>query len=223
MNRTRIKICGICRPQDALAAARAGADAIGLVLHSKSDRLLTVEKANKIISVLPPFVTVTGLFVDAELELLDWILSKVPIQLIQMQGHESPELIAALKPIPVVKALHVDENTTSALRSWRKAIARFKLTNLKALLLDSAGPEAGGTGIPNDWKAIYRLQTSGALDGLPPLMAAGGLTPQNVGQVVQLLRPYAVDVSSGVESGRRKKSRDKIEQFIRAVRAADQS
>jgi phosphoribosylanthranilate isomerase len=129
--------------------------------------------------------------------------------------------VASLQPIPVIKALHVDGKIKSTLAHWRKAIARLRLTNLKGILLETAGKRPGGSGVANDWKMIQRLLETGALDGFPPLIAAGGLAPGNVGDVVRMLRPYAVDVSSGVESARRTKSAKLIRQFIEAVRTAD--
>jgi phosphoribosylanthranilate isomerase len=221
MNPTRVKICGVCRPQDAIAAAEAGADAIGLILHGPSKRILTAKQANQILAVVPPYVTTVGLFVNANPKKLASILRQTPVQLIQLQGHETPEFVAALKPVPVVKAIHVDHSIIKTLKMWKKAIAKLKLTNLKGILLETASGIPGGSGIPNDWNAIRRLQRSGALKGLPPLIAAGGLTPKTVGKVVRLLRPYAVDVASGVESDKRKKSPEKIQKFIRAVRIAD--
>lgn len=221
--RTRIKICGICRAGDAAAAARAGADAIGLVLHGSSSRILTAAQANKIIDAVPAYVSVVGLFVDADEKTFYRILHDVPIQAIQLHGNESPEVVASLQPIPVIKAIHMDGKISNTLKTWRKAISQLHLTNLKSILLETAGKRPGGSGVANDWKAIRRLQKSGAFEGLPPVVAAGGLTPETVGAVVQLLRPYAVDVSSGVESGRRVKSAKLIGQFVRAVRAADES
>jgi phosphoribosylanthranilate isomerase len=221
MARTRIKICGICRPEDARAAAISGGDAIGLILYGPSSRILSLEEADEIVAVVPSSVTVVGLAVDPDKKILSKILTRIPIDVIQLQGRETPEFVASLKPFPVIKAIHVDSKIEGTLKTWKKAIARLKLTNLKGLLLETASKVPGGSGIPNDWDAIHRLKKAGALKGLPPLIVAGGLTPGTVGKVVRLLRPYAVDVSSGVESGKRKKSAAKIRRFIRAVRGAD--
>jgi phosphoribosylanthranilate isomerase len=221
MNPTRVKICGVCRAEDAHAAVEAGADAIGVILHGPSKRILTAKQAKRVIADVPAYVTTVGLFVNANAKTLAGILREVPVQLIQLQGHETPEFVAGLKPLPVVKAIHVDHAITKTLKMWKKEIARLKLTNLKGILLETASGIPGGSGIPNDWKGIRRLQRSGAVKGLPPLIAAGGLTPKTVGKVVRLLRPYAVDVASGVEMEKRKKSAEKIQKFIRAVRIAD--
>jgi phosphoribosylanthranilate isomerase len=223
MQRTRVKICGICRPEDAASAAAAGADAIGMVFRSGIGRFVETDLAVQIAAAVPAFVSVVGLFVDAGAKDILAIRSRVPLSAIQLHGKESPRVVAELKPIPVIKALHLDSEIESTLQTWRKAIAELQLTNLAGILLETAGEAPGGSGIANDWNALHRLQTSGALDGLPPLIAAGGLTPRNVGEVVGMIRPYAVDVSSGVEARLREKSPETIAAFIRAVRQADQS
>lgn len=223
MPRTRIKICGICRPEDAASAAKAGADAIGLVLYPNADRCITPEQARTIIAAIPPFVVPIGLFVNSMPEEIRGLHKALALGAVQLQGDESPELVAQLKPIPVIKALHIAANDAETPRQWREAVARLELTNLKGILLETAttGPARGGTGVANDWTALRALQQSGAFAGLPPIIAAGGLTPQSVAEVIKLLRPYAVDVSSGVESARRQKSQEKIEAFVRAVGKAD--
>ncbi len=221
MSRTRIKICGVCRAEDALAAVEAGADAIGVVLHGPSKRILTAKQANRIVGAVPGLVTVAGLFVNANGRKVAETLRQVPIDVIQLQGHETPEFVASLKPRAVVKALHVDGHIARTLKFWKKEIRRLKLTNLKGILLETASGMPGGSGIANDWKAILRLKKSGAFAGLPAVIVAGGLRPQSVGKVVRMLRPYGVDVSSGVEEEKRKKSPEKIQKFIRAVRIAD--
>jgi phosphoribosylanthranilate isomerase len=221
MPRTRIKICGICRPQDATAATHAGADAIGIVFHAQSPRFVTVDQARQIIANVPPFISVVGLFVDADLATIRRTTAQISLSAIQLQGNESPKLVAELHPTPVIKAIKIDRNAEQTFSAWKAAIADLKLTNLIGLLLETSGTLPGGSGIPNDWSAIQRLQRTGIFKGLPPLIAAGGLTPQTVGEIARLIRPYAVDVSSGVESARREKSSQKIQAFVQAVRSAD--
>jgi phosphoribosylanthranilate isomerase len=222
MPRTRIKICGLCRPQDAAAAAQAGADAIGLVFAPNAARCVSLDLAREIIAALPPFVMPIGLFVDATAAAIRQTMQSVPLAAIQLHGHESPQLVADLPPTPGLKALHLSAGDAALLHQWRQSIADLRLTNLIALLLETpAAPAPGGTGLSNDWQALHALRQSGNFQSLPPLIAAGGLTPHNVTDVVRLLRPYAVDVSTGVESAHRQKSPEKIAAFIQAVRTAD--
>jgi phosphoribosylanthranilate isomerase len=222
MPRTRVKICGVCRSEDALAAARAGADAIGIVFDAASKRCVSADEAVEIVAGLPPFVTPVGLFVNAPIDEIRRRVRLVPLAAVQLQGDEPPEFVAELNPIRVIKALHLVPGDTAMLQRWRSAIGELELTNLMGILLETAtaGPARGGTGVPNDFAGLQKMHAAGAFAGLPPLIAAGGLTPENVGDVVRLLHPWAVDVSSGVESALREKSADKIDAFIRAVRAA---
>jgi phosphoribosylanthranilate isomerase len=220
--RTRIKICGIRRPQDALVAARAGADAIGLVFHPPAPRRVSAEQAAAILEVLPAFVTPVGLFVDAELAFVRETVTRHHLRHVQFNGSESPEYIAGLKELAVIKAVRVDSRFGETLDAWRRAVATGRLTNLKGLVLETgATREPGGTGVPNDWKAVREQQARGGFDGLPPIIAAGGLRPDTVGAVVRSVRPWAVDVSSGVEQSLGEKSAEKIGEFVRAVREAD--
>ncbi len=223
MSRTRIKICGVCRPQDAAAAAQAGADAIGISFDPTSKRCITVNDAIKIAAEIPPFVTLVGLFVNATADDIRRIERLVPLAAIQLQGDETPEFVAELKPSRVLRALHLAVGDTDMLKTWRAAIRDLQLTNLIGLLLEtpSTGPARGGTGIANNFTGLAAMQTAGDFADLPPIIIAGGLNPANVGDVVRLMHPYAVDVSSGVESALREKSPEKIQAFVRAVRAAE--
>lgn len=221
--RTRIKICGITRPEDARLAAHAGADAIGIVLHRASRRGVTMERAAGIVAALPPLVTAVGLFVDHDVTAMVSTVRELGLGCAQLHGDESPEIVAALSPIPVIKATCVEKDKiTGVLARWRDAISRLKLSNLRGFVLETAKTgQAGGSGIANDWETIARARGDGAFDGLPPIIAAGGLTPENVGNIVRTLRPWAVDVSSGVEETVGVKSLKQIEAFIAAVREAD--
>lgn len=212
------------RPQDAVAAARAGADAIGLVFYAAARRRVTVDRAREIIDVLPPFVTPVGLFVDsAPSEILE-VARHLGIRQVQLHGHEAPELVAALNELTVLKAVRVTrDGLTPTLQRWRSAIHELRLHHLKGLLLETASTTApGGTGVENDWDTIAEFQRAGAFDGLPPIIAAGGLRPENVGDVVRRLRPWAVDVSSGVEESSGAKSQQKLTAFAQAVHDGDQ-
>jgi phosphoribosylanthranilate isomerase len=222
VNRTRIKFCGVTRPEDAVAAAAAGADAMGMLFYKASSRYVTVEQAKRILAVLPPFVTPVGLFVDSSIEEIRAISRQLNLRHIQLSGQEPPELISQLMDMVVLKAIHVQrDHLSSVLSTWRRAIATHSLSNLRGLLLETHAAAPGGTGVENDWVTIAAAQRSGEFEGLPPIITAGGLTPANVAGVVRQLHPWAVDVSSGIESSRGIKSIEKMGQFIAAVRDAD--
>jgi phosphoribosylanthranilate isomerase len=223
MQRTRVKICGVTCVEDALVAAAAGADAIGLIFHPPASRAVSILAAEKIVAALPPFTTPVGLFLDALPEHLTSIASRLKIQWIQLHGHETPAQVEGLKQFHVIKAIHVKPGRLQeSLQPWREALAGGRLPHLRAIVLETGWAHAqGGTGIENDWEQIRAVQASGGFDDLPPLILAGGLRPSTVGQVVEMLRPLAVDVSSGVEEVKGRKSTHRVHAFIRAVRIAD--
>ena len=204
---TAVKICGITRPEDALAAARAGAHAVGLVFYAKSPRHVTPARAAEIIRVLPPFVTTVGLFVDATAEGVRAALAEAPVGLLQFHGDETPEFCRQFKR-PYVKAVRVKAGVD--LLQYAQ-----DYHDAKALLLDAYVEGLhGGSGAAFDWSLIPR--------GLPlPVILSGGLTPENVADAVRRVRPSAVDVSSGVESAKGIKDAQKIAAFIKGVRNAD--
>lgn len=205
--RTRSKICGITRPEDAKTVASCGADAIGLVFYPPSPRNVSAEQAGKIINSLPPFVTTVGLFVDAaEIEVRS-TLERVPLDLLQFHGDESEAYCSSFGR-PYVKAIRMAEGVDLAAES-----ARFH--SASALLLDSFQKGIpGGTGHAFDWARIP--------EGLDkPVILAGGLEPDNVEAAIRTVRPYAVDVSSGVEAAKGIKDADKIIAFMRGVEKAD--
>ena len=208
MSPTRIKICGITRPEDALAAASSGADAIGLVFYADSPRAVTVQEAKDIAQVLPPFVTLVSLFVNAPAETISDVLSQVPIDLIQFHGDEDSRFCRGFGR-PWIKALRVRDSMNVA----KEAAA---LSGATGVLLDAWQEGVpGGTGRTFDWAL--------ANEPLPlPMVLAGGLDEVNVGEAIDGLRPWAVDVSGGVESSPGIKDADKIQRFVAAVRAADQ-
>jgi phosphoribosylanthranilate isomerase len=216
--RTRVKICGIRRPEDAVAAARAGADAIGLVFYPRAPRHVSLEMAREILDALPAFVTPVGLFVDADADELLRTVKTLGLRHVQLNGRETPDDVAKLSTLAVVKSVAVDDAIAETLAAWKAA----GLKNLKGLVLETAGTgQAGGSGVANDWQRVVESRSRGLFDGLPPLISAGGLTPESVGPVVRAVRPYAVDVSSGVEESRGIKSANRIEAFVAAVREAD--
>jgi phosphoribosylanthranilate isomerase len=207
MNRTRIKICGIREPEHARIAAGEGADAIGLVFYPPSPRFATIGVAAKVAAVLPPFVAAVGLFVDASEAEIRRVLAEVPLDLLQFQGDEPPDFCARFGK-PWVRAVRMEEGT-----DLLEYARRF--SSAKALLLDAHSPGTpGGTGLTFNWKAI-------PADFPMPVILSGGLDAANVGRAVREVRPWAVDVSSGVESGRGVKDPRKIIEFIRSVRRED--
>jgi len=204
---TAVKICGITRPEDALAAARAGAHAIGLVFYAKSPRHVTPTRAAEIIRVLPPFVTTVGLFVDATAEGVRAALAEAPVGLLQFHGDETPEFCRQFKR-PYVKAVRVKAGVD--LLQYAQ-----DYHDAKALLLDAYVEGLhGGSGAAFDWSLIPR--------GLPlPVILSGGLTPENVMEAIRRVRPGAVDVSSGVESSKGVKDAQRIAAFIKGARSGD--
>jgi phosphoribosylanthranilate isomerase len=223
MPRTRIKICGVRRVEDALAAAGAGADAVGIVMHPAAKRHVTADVARDIAGALPAFVTPVLLFVDADVAHVMNTTRDLGLRHVQLNGDESPENVANLAPFRVIKAIKVDTDFGKTLATWRDAVARLDLRNLVGLVLETARTgKAGGSGVENDWNAVERAAKDGLFQGLPPVIAAGGLSPTNVSAVVRRLRPYAVDVSSGVEGDViGEKSPAKIDAFVKAVHSAD--
>ena len=221
MKRTRIKICGITRAQDATAAAAAGADAIGMVFYRSARRCITLETAREILSVLPPFVTPVGLFVNSPPDEIIQIAGALGLRHLQLHGDEYVECVRRLEGYAVIKAVRVTKSGfRSELDKWRHAI-EAGLPQLRGFVLETAADGVGGTGISNDWQTVREAKDSGAFGGLPAIIAAGGLTPENVGQVVRDIQPWAVDVSSGVEAEFGIKSKQKIESFVAAVKAAE--
>ncbi len=207
--RTRVKICGLTRPEDARASVAAGADALGLVFYPPSPRAVTVERALEVIQGLPPFVTLVGLFVNDGSERIQSILETVPLDLLQFHGDEMPGDCAGFGR-PWIKAVRMREGTDLfALREQYHAAA--------GLLLDAYRPGVpGGTGERFDWQRIPRRLAG-------EVILAGGLAPGNVHTAVEQVGPYAVDVSGGVEAAKGIKDPGKINEFMRGVIRGDQT
>ena len=200
----RVKICGITRPEDAIAAAAAGADAIGLVFYAASPRHVTPEKADAIIRALPPFVTTVGLFVNAESDYIQDVINSVPLDLLQFHGQETAAECARYHK-PYIKAIAMREGDDPG-------IIEADFHEAKGILLDTYHEtRAGGTGESFDWTRVPRNMKL-------PIILAGGLHPGNVADAVRQVRPYAVDVSSGVESAKGIKDASKIAAFIAAAK-----
>lgn len=204
--RTRVKICGITRPEHALAAAQAGADAIGLVFYPPSPRFLSVERAREIAGALPPFVQAVALFVNADAAQVAQVIGRVHPAALQFHGEETPEFCGQFG-LPYIKACRVAPGVDllEYLRPFGGA---------SGWLLDAHVEEYGGVGASFDWSRVPAQMAR-------PLVLSGGLTRDNVGAAVRRVRPWAVDVSSGVESAKGIKDAAKIAAFIAEVRNAD--
>ncbi len=207
--RTRVKICGITRPEDALAAAGAGADAIGLVFYENSPRFVEMARAREICAVLPPFVSVVALFVNAPREAVRAVVDALPVDLLQFHGGESAASCEGFGR-PYIKAVGMREGV-DPLPLMRAHPAA------SAFLLDAYQPDShGGGGVAFDWGMVPELRDR-------PLILAGGLKPENVADAIRQVRPFAVDVSSGVELEKGIKSPERINAFMRGVKSGDAS
>jgi len=200
--RTRVKICGITRRQDAEFSVEMGADALGLVFYPPSPRAVTVAQAQEIITGLPPFISLVALFVDAEPEEVKACLAALPIGILQFHGDESAEYCEQFNH-PYMKALRMREGMDLKAEVGRYASAA-------AILVDSYQPGVpGGTGQVFDWSLITDINM--------PLVLAGGLDAHNVAQAIEQVQPYAVDVSGGVEQAKGIKDNMKISDFMQEV------
>jgi len=205
--RTRIKICGITRQQDAVEAVRAGADAIGMVFYAPSPRAVSLQQAAELVHVLPPFVSVVGLFVNAHQSEIERVLAATRVDLLQFHGDESPGECAAFGK-PFIKAIRMREG----IDLYQE---RNRYGEAAGLLLDTYRKGTpGGTGDSFDWDRV-------PADIADSIVLAGGLNPANVEQAIRTVKPYAVDVSGGVERDKGIKDRAKIAAFIRGVERAD--
>ncbi len=217
MQHTRIKICGLTRQPDVQAAVGAGADALGFVFYAKSPRYVAPDAVKKMTSGLAPFVTKVGLFVNAvQKEVLD-TAEAAGINLIQFHGDENPdfcEQTARLAGLPYLRALGVASDTTAA----QLLHLRQQFHQASAVMFDTASAGYGGSGQTFDWSILEQCNADAAG---PPVVLSGGLSALNVAEAIARLRPYAVDVSSGVELEKGIKDAAKIKAFCAAVRAAD--
>jgi len=203
-----VKICGITNTPDALAAAQAGADALGFVFYEGSPRFITIDAAAAVIRELPPAIVKVGLFVNAPEETVQRAVAECGLNLLQFHGDETPVYCLQFG-LMSMKAFRVrDSASLKALPDYRT----------DAWLLDAYVPDQyGGTGDTFNWDLAVEAQRLGR-----PIFLAGGLTPENVGAAVNKVRPYAVDVSSGVESAPGKKDHTKVMAFIKAAKAASE-
>ena len=199
----RVKICGITCREDALMAVDAGADALGFVFYEKSTRVVTPQKAAAIIRDLPPFIQTVGLFVNEEADQVNWSADFCGLDMVQLHGEEEPEYCVEVNR-RIIKAFRIKDSN---------GLAGIKRYQVAGYLLDAWSPLAhGGTGQTFDWDLARSVASTGKL------VLAGGLTPENVAEAVRTVAPYAVDVSSGVESLPGRKDPDKVREFIRQAK-----
>ncbi len=204
---TRVKICGITRAQDAQAVARSGADALGLVFYERSPRHVGVQQAAQLAAAIPPFVTVVGLFVNPPEDEVRNVLRRVPLDVLQFHGEEEPEFCMRFNR-PYIKAIRVKAGV-----DLLQCASRY--SSAQGLLLDAyIEGTRGGTGESFDWSLIPQ--------GLPlPVILSGGLHAGNLAEAIRQVRPYAVDVSSGVEAAKGVKDVAKVAAFINEVKRID--
>ncbi|BCB97307.1 N-(5'-phosphoribosyl)anthranilate isomerase [Dissulfurispira thermophila] len=200
----RVKICGITNIEDALSAVDYGADALGFIFFEKSPRCVSPEKAREIISLLPPFVTTIGVFVNEDTEKIKEIMNFTGINVLQLHGDEGPDMCSIWHK--VIKAFRLRDFTDL------KPLEKYRCS---AFLLDTYSPESfGGTGQIFNWDIAVEAKRFGRI------ILSGGLNPDNIEKAIRWVRPYAVDVSSGIEEEKGKKDLRKMREFIEKAKAA---
>jgi phosphoribosylanthranilate isomerase len=211
MNRTQIKICGITNAEDAKAAVEAGADALGFVLFRDSPRYVDADVVRRIVAGLPPFVLPVGVFVNEEAKKVRDLMDHCGLALAQLHGDETAAYCETLAR-PVLKALRLTHPNDCLAMAEYKGRAR-----VRGFVVDAYSESAyGGTGRTADWGLAADVARNAMI------LLAGGLTPENVGEAIRAVRPYGVDVSSGVETGPGKKDHEQIRAFIRSVKLVRQ-
>ncbi len=204
MPSVKVKICGITRVEDALAAVRLGADALGFNFWPRSKRYLPPDRARAIVRRLPPFVTAVGVFVDPTREEVLRAVDQSGVGVAQLHGDEPPQLCASL-PLPVLKAIRL---------AGPQALAQLASYEVQAFLLDAPSAGYGGSGTTCDWSLAAAVASE------LPVVLAGGLGPENVAEAVRTVRPWAVDVASGVESAPGVKDADRMRLFVERAKEA---
>lgn len=220
MQRVRVKICGLTQPDQARAVAEMGADAIGLNF-AESKRRVDIAQAREVAdAVVGAKIEKVGVFVDADSEQITRIIEQVGITRVQLHGAEPPEIIEAIS-VPCWKVFRVqDESFAEEVRDWYGRLGAD--AHLEAVVLDTYNPHtAGGTGESFNWELVVQARRNGQMDDLPPIILAGGLDVDNVAEAIAAVRPWAVDVASGVESSPGVKDMAKVEAFLSAVRDTD--
>jgi phosphoribosylanthranilate isomerase len=215
-----IKICGITTVEDALAAVRAGADALGLNFYRHSPRYVEYDTARHIVAALPERVVKVGLFVNAPEEQVCRMFDQLGLDLAQLHGDEPPAFLRGLGERPVMRAFRVGEERLGPVADYLEQCRRLDRLP-RRVLIDSRTKEMyGGTGRVADWGTVARYPLH---DWHPPLVLAGGLTPDNVAEAIRVVRPAGVDTASGVESAPGRKAEALVERFVRCAREAFRS
>lgn len=217
LQRTRIKICGLTRPEDVQSAVAAGADALGFVFYPASPRYVSAAQAGALMSGMPPFVSTVALFVNASVEEVRAVAAVAPFSQLQFHGDETVEQCAAIAAAvgrPFMRVLRVRPETAGADLLAEEARCRAASPLFSGLLLDTFVDAYGGAGKVFDWAVI-------PAELAPRVVLSGGLTVDTVAGAVRQVRPYAVDISSGVEQAKGVKDAAKIDAFVAAVRSAD--
>jgi phosphoribosylanthranilate isomerase len=219
LQRVRIKIEGLRDPREAMKIAQMGADAIGVVF-ADSPRWVSPEQARAIVDVLPPWVATVGVFVNSDADTINRVLERTHVGYVQLHGEEPPELVG-LVHAPCIKAFRVrDAQALAGAFAWVRAVEARR--NLAAVLLDAFDPAArGGTGRQFQWDLVADARAAGALAGLDPIVLAGGLDASCVARAIDLVKPWAVDVASGVEKAPGVKDLRRVAEFIEATREGD--
>jgi phosphoribosylanthranilate isomerase len=213
----RIKICGITRPEDALAAATAGADAIGLNFYPRSARFVGEEQARRIAAAVPAGIARVGVFVNESADDIQRIFDRTPLDLIQLHGDEPPEFLCQLGDRPIIRVFRVGIAGLAAALAYLDRCRQLGVVPRMVLADAAAGRSYGGTGEVADWSALSGYP---AADWHPPLILAGGLTPENVAAAIRAVRPAAVDTASGVESSPGVKDAELMKRFVEAARSS---
>ncbi|ODS35679.1 MAG: hypothetical protein A7316_10615 [Candidatus Altiarchaeales archaeon WOR_SM1_86-2] len=220
---TRVKICGVTNKEDALIAAEAGADAVGVVVEIpvKTPRRITVEKAKEILSSVPVFVSTVTVIMPRTIEDAVRIVHELRPDVIQLQGYESHEFVSEIKKflgVRIIKVIHIEEDRFNErnLDEIAGEIRGYENAGVCGVVLDTKTESgAGGTGRVHNWELSKKINEKINL----PLILAGGLNPGNVKKAVEMVEPYAVDVSSGVESAVGKKDNEKVKRFIEGAKS----
>ena len=216
MASVQVKICGLTRPDQAAEIAQLGVDAIGVVL-ARSSRQVSPEQAREISQSVPKGIEVVGVFVDSDAGTINRISQQVGLSMVQLHGNEPAEIVGMID-LPCIKAFRIrDENWFEQVRRWLSSVRQAD--KVKAILLDTYKPGiAGGTGEQFNWQWVVQARQGGFLKESPPIILSGGLNPDNVAQAIRIVKPYAVDASSGVEDTPGIKNIEKVKSFINAVR-----
>lgn len=220
MQRVRVKIEGLRDPATALRIAQMGADAIGLVF-AESPRWVSPDQARAVVDCLPPWVATVGVFVNADPVTINRVIQRTRIGYVQLHGEEAPDIVGEIER-PCIKAFRVrDEGWLAEVRDWLAGCPAR--SNLAAVLLDAYNPSVrGGTGERFNWQFVADARSAGAMAGIDPVILAGGLDASCVGTAIEIVKPWAVDVASGVEKAPGVKDIKKVERFIRAAREGNE-